>query len=158
MARLTRRRFVQTTASVLAVPYVWRLHGYAAPSETVLHASFGAGGMAASDINALTASKHLRLVAVAEVDESRLGNLQERFPHCTVYKDYRQLLDKEKKSGFGQRLHSRSYACSHRLAGYATRLARVLSKAAHPYHSGSPLDASVGYRKETYHPNGHSDS
>jgi predicted dehydrogenase len=97
MARLSRRRFVQAAASALAVPYVWRRHGYAAPSETVLHASFGAGGMAAADISALTASKHLQLVAVAEVDETRLGNLKQRFPHCTVYKDYRLLLDKEKK-------------------------------------------------------------
>lgn len=96
MARLTRRRFLEVGSTALVGPFVWRRHGYAAPSETVLHASFGAGGMAASDIKALTASKHLQLVAVAEVDEARLGNLKERFPHCTVYKDYRLLLDKEK--------------------------------------------------------------
>jgi predicted dehydrogenase len=52
--------------------------------------------MAAADIGALTASKHLQLVAVAEVDDNRIGHLQQRFPHCTIYKDYRILLDKQK--------------------------------------------------------------
>ena len=82
-------------AAALGAPMVYRAHG-AAPSETVLHASFGADGMAWSDIVSLTASKHLKLVAVAEVDRSRLADVMKKFPDVKVYADWRELLDKEK--------------------------------------------------------------
>jgi predicted dehydrogenase len=94
---MTRRNALKVTAATLAAPFVWRLHAHAAPSETVLHASFGASGMAGADISSLTASKNLKLVAVAEVDESRVADIKKKFPNCTIYKDYRELLDKEKK-------------------------------------------------------------
>src|SRR5262245_46990156 len=97
MSKIPRRAALKAGAATLAAPFVWRLHAHAAPSETVLHASFGASGMAGSDIGSLTASKNLKLVAVAEVDEARLKGFKERFPDCVVYKDYRELLDKEKK-------------------------------------------------------------
>ena len=64
MPRITRRAALAS----FAAPFVWRLHAHAAPSDTVVHASFGAGGMAGSDIGSLTASKNLKLVAVADVD------------------------------------------------------------------------------------------
>jgi predicted dehydrogenase len=74
------------------------LHAHAAPSETVLHASFGSAGMAGSDIGSLTGSKNLKLVAVAEVDanQKNLAALKNRWPELRVYSDYRELLDKEK--------------------------------------------------------------
>lgn len=96
MSKITRRAALKTAAATFTAPFVWRLHAHAAPSETVLHASFGASGMAASDIGSLTASKNLNLVAVAEVDDGRLKGIKERFPDCKIYKDYRELLDKEK--------------------------------------------------------------
>ena len=94
--RVTRRAALKTAATAFGVPFVFRHFATAAPSETVLHASFGAGGMAGSDINSLTASKNLKLVAVAEVDQGRVGDIKKRFPDCRVYDDYRVLLDKEK--------------------------------------------------------------
>ncbi len=98
MPPITRRAALKAAAATFAAPFVWRRHANAAPSETVLHASFGADGMAGSDIGSLTASKHLKLVAVAEVDATarNLGELKKRHPDLTVYTDYRQLLDKEK--------------------------------------------------------------
>lgn len=97
MARITRRTALKAGAATLAAPFVWRLHAHAAPSETVLHASFGAAGMGGADIASLTASKNLKLVAVAEVDDARVGDVKKRFPDCVIYKDYRELLDKETK-------------------------------------------------------------
>lgn len=82
-------------AGTLSAPSVFRLHG-AAPSETLLHASFGASGMAWADINSLTASKHLELVAVAEVDLERVAEVTKKFPRVRIYQDWRRLLDKEK--------------------------------------------------------------
>jgi predicted dehydrogenase len=90
--RITRR----VALGALAAPFVFRHYVRAAPSETLHHASFGADGMAWSDIGSLSASKHLKVVAVAEVDESRLANVKKRFPDVRAYRDWRQLLDKEK--------------------------------------------------------------
>lgn len=94
--QITRRTALKAlTAAGLCGPFTWRLHG-AAPSETLYHASFGAAGMAASDIGSLTASKHVKLVAVADVDLNRTGEIKTRFPDVRIYQDWRQMLDKEK--------------------------------------------------------------
>jgi predicted dehydrogenase len=87
----------QLAAGALAAPFVFRVHTGAAPSETLYHASFGASGMAWADIQSLSASKHLKLVAVAEVDQDRLADVKKRFPDAKIYPDWRELLDKEKK-------------------------------------------------------------
>src|SRR5262245_21644593 len=78
---ITRRTALGQLAAALAAPAVFRAHG-AAPSETLLHASFGAAGMAWADIGSLTASKHLKLVAVADVDLGRVGEVKKQFPGC----------------------------------------------------------------------------
>jgi predicted dehydrogenase len=99
MPKITRRAALKTAAATFAAPFVWRHHAAtAAPSETVLHASFGAGGMAGSDIGSLSGSKNLKLVAVAEVDSNtkNLAELKKKWPDLRVYADYRELLDKEK--------------------------------------------------------------
>jgi predicted dehydrogenase len=95
---VTRRTALKAAAAGLAAPFVYRKFAAAAPSETVLHASFGSSGMAGSDIGSLTGSKNLKLVAVAEVDENQknLAALKKRFPDLRVYTDFRELLDKEK--------------------------------------------------------------
>ncbi len=94
--RISRRAALKGLAAGLAVPSVFRAHAHAAPSETLRHASFGASGQAGSDIGALTASKHLKLVAVADVDLARTADVKKRFPDVRVYQDWRELLDKEK--------------------------------------------------------------
>jgi predicted dehydrogenase len=97
ISQLTRRAALkQLTAVGLALPLVFRHHSGAAPSDTLYHASIGAGGMAGSDIGSLTTSKHLKLVAVADVDLARTAEVKKRFPDVKIYKDWRELLDKEK--------------------------------------------------------------
>jgi predicted dehydrogenase len=91
-----RRTAIQGIAASIAAPMVFRKHLLAAPSETLYHASFGAAGMAGADINSLTASPNLKLVAVADVDLGRAEKLKEKFPDLRVYQDWRDLLDKEK--------------------------------------------------------------
>jgi predicted dehydrogenase len=83
-------------AAGITAPFVFRAHAHAAPSETLYHASFGANGMALGDIGSLTASKHLKLVAVAEVDLDRTAEIRKRFPGAKIYQDWRELFDKEK--------------------------------------------------------------
>ncbi|MFM7096282.1 MAG: Gfo/Idh/MocA family protein [Gemmataceae bacterium] len=94
--KLNRRSAIKTMGMALTAPMVFKRFTQAAPSETLMHASFGAGGMARADINSLTASKNLKLVAVADVDKSRLEELKKSFPDVKVYTDWRELLDKEK--------------------------------------------------------------
>jgi predicted dehydrogenase len=96
-APVTRRTLLtQWAATGIAFPHVMRAHA-AAPSATVYHASFGASGMASSDIESLTASPYLKLVAVADVDRRNLDRIKVSFPFIKVYQDWRELLDKEKK-------------------------------------------------------------
>lgn len=96
MSCISRRSALKRLAATgLAAPFVFRAHA-AAPSETLYHASFGANGMALADIRSLAASKHLKLVAVAEVDSTRIGEVRTAFPDVKVYQDWRQLLDAEK--------------------------------------------------------------
>ncbi len=93
---ITRRALLRGLAAGLAAPAAFRAFG-APPSETVLHASFGASGMGMSDIQSLTQSKHLKLVAVADVDLRRTAQVKKMFPEIRVYQDWRELLDKEKQ-------------------------------------------------------------
>ena len=96
-SRLSRRSALKRfAAATVAAPFVYRHHATAAPSETLYHASFGASGMAGSDIGSLTASKNLKLVAVADVDQARTAEIRKRFPDAKIYQDWRELLDKEK--------------------------------------------------------------
>ncbi len=95
--QIDRRSAIKTLAAgAITAPMVYRTHVSAAPSETVYHASFGASGMAGSDIASLTASKNLKLVAVAEVDLNKVAQLKKNHPDVKVYQDWRELLDKEK--------------------------------------------------------------
>jgi predicted dehydrogenase len=96
-SRHPRRSFLKTLgAAGLTAPFFTRNLLSAPPSETLNHASFGASGMAASDINGITSHPKARLVAVAEVDPGRAEAMQKKFPGLRVYPDWRELLDREK--------------------------------------------------------------
>ena len=96
-SQLTRRTALKAMAATgIGLPFVFSDMSKAGPNETLNHASFGAGGMAGSDIGSLTASRHLRLVAVADVDLNQTVAIRKRFPNVRVYQDWRELLDKEK--------------------------------------------------------------
>lgn len=96
-SRITRRAALKRlAATTFAAPFVFRAHAGVAPSETLYHASFGGNGMALADIRSLTASKNLKLVAVADVDLNRVGEVKKLFPDAKIYQDWRELLDKEK--------------------------------------------------------------
>jgi len=92
----SRRDFLRSAgAAALAAPYFARSLHAAAPSRVLRHASFGASGMAAADIQSLTSNPFVKLVAVADADLSRTKQIREAHPDVRVYQDWRQLLDKE---------------------------------------------------------------
>lgn len=95
----SRRSFINRTAVAGASLPLFNIGvAGASPNEKVNHASFGAGGMAFYDLSRFSRSEHFNLVAVAEVDETRLGKTKEAFPDARVYKDWRVLLEKEHKN------------------------------------------------------------
>ncbi len=92
----SRRAFLKTLgAAGLAVPFFARNLHAAQPSRVLRHASFGASGMAWSDIQAICSNPFVKLVAVAEVDLNRLKLVKDAHPDVKVYQDWRELLDKE---------------------------------------------------------------
>ncbi len=62
-----------------------------------MHASFGAGGMARSDLTEITRHPSVQFVAVADVEPAKADDLKKKFPELRVYQDWRELLDKEKE-------------------------------------------------------------
>jgi predicted dehydrogenase len=93
---LNRRAFLKRTGAAVAVaPFISSGLMAQASNKIVRHASFGASNQALSDINELAKFKELQLVAVAEVDSNRTGEIKKRFPDTKIYQDWRQLLEKE---------------------------------------------------------------
>jgi predicted dehydrogenase len=95
----SRRSFIKsaaTTTAALAGPWFIPRLLSAPPSSRVLHASFGAGGMARADLTEITSHKNAVLVAVADVEPAKANDLKKKWPDLRVYADWRELLDKEK--------------------------------------------------------------
>ncbi|MEO0444906.1 MAG: Gfo/Idh/MocA family oxidoreductase [Verrucomicrobiota bacterium] len=89
---LRRRKFL---GAALATPFLPHHSQSRSPNETIQHASFGAGGMAATDWARLTSHPKLRLIAVADVDLARTDKVKSTFPEVRVYQDWRELLAME---------------------------------------------------------------
>jgi predicted dehydrogenase len=95
--RLNRRSFLRSLSfSAVAAPFVTRGWMGAAPNSRLNHASFGASGMAWADIQSITRHPAVALVAVADVDLSRVSDVKKSFPNARIYQDWRELLEKEK--------------------------------------------------------------
>lgn len=94
--KITRRAALKAAAATLAAPAVFRSFAHAAPSDTLLHVSVGAGGMAASDIGSLTSHKKLKLVAVADVDDTAAAAMKKTFPDIETFRDWREMFEKVK--------------------------------------------------------------
>jgi predicted dehydrogenase len=124
---LRRRSFLKSAGlAALAAPFVTRDLIAKPPNNMLRHASFGAGGMAWSDISELTRFKPVELVAVAEVDLNRTAELRKQFPQTRVYQDWRELLDAE-----GTRLDSVNVSTPDH--GHAVMLMSAMQLGKHVY-------------------------
>jgi predicted dehydrogenase len=94
---LSRRSFLQQLAAgVTVAPFVTRGLLAQSPNGRVNHASFGALGMAWSDLTAIAKNPVVNVVAICDVDLNRTKQAREKFPEARIYQDYRELLEKEK--------------------------------------------------------------
>src|SRR2546427_11790999 len=95
----SRRSFLKTLATTaLGTPFITRRLLAQSPNSVVRHASFGAAGMAWSDVSEFAKFPQFKLVAVAEVDLNRTAELKKKFPEARIYQDWRKLLDQEAKN------------------------------------------------------------
>jgi predicted dehydrogenase len=95
---LSRRRFLQQLGvGAVAAPFITSGWMRSAPNSRLLHASFGASGMAWADLTSITRHPAVTLAAVADVDLTRTGQVREQFPDARIYQDWRELLDREQE-------------------------------------------------------------
>ena len=96
---LSRRACLKTAAAAaLAAPFLSpRLLAQPA-SRTLRHASFGAAGMAWSDLTEIANCPNVEIVAICDVDLDCTVEARKRFPNARIYQDWRQLLDREAKN------------------------------------------------------------
>ena len=95
-----RRDFIKTTVLAGASLPLFNIgRAQSPPNSVIRHASFGAAGQARRDIGNMVGNG-AQLVAVAEVDDAQLALLQKAHPDqpFKVYKDWRELLDKEHRN------------------------------------------------------------
>ena len=87
---LNRRRFLVTSAGVLAAPYFSRSQG--SPNSKLNIACIGTAGRAAGNIEGV---KGENIVALCDVDELSLNKAGEKFPGAKKYRDFRKMLEQK---------------------------------------------------------------
>ena len=98
---LNRRNFIKGaafTAGFFIVPRHVLGRGFIAPSDKLNIAAIGAGGKGESDLIEFAKSPRVNIVALCDVDDRQAKKSRERFPKATYYKDYREMLAKEKNN------------------------------------------------------------
>jgi predicted dehydrogenase len=98
--QVTRRTFIkQVAATSVAVPLIVpRLSMASPPSGKLQHASIGVGGMGAGDLRSIFSSEKVEIVALCDIDANRLKEAGQSFPDARLYRDWREMLDKEEKN------------------------------------------------------------
>src|SRR5260221_10553372 len=99
---VSRRYFIRNAAiaggSFFIVPRHVLGRGFIAPSDKLNIAGIGAGGKGESDLFEFSKSPNVNIVALCDVDDRQCKKSRERFSNAKYYKDFREMLDKEKKN------------------------------------------------------------
>ena len=100
--KFSRRKFIKNASLVSAGFFIVPRHvlgrGFIAPSDKLNIAGIGAGGKGESDLFEFSKSPNLNIVALCDVDDRQCKKSRERFPNATYYKDFREMLQKEKNN------------------------------------------------------------
>jgi predicted dehydrogenase len=97
----SRREFLRTLglagAAFTIVPrHVLGGNGFIAPSDTLYIAGIGAGGKGYSDLTGFAANPKAKIAFLCDVDDRMAVKAREKFPDAIYYRDFREMLDKEK--------------------------------------------------------------
>jgi predicted dehydrogenase len=92
---LTRRQFTSTAALAAVSAAIAPRHVFAgqSPASKLNIAAVGVGGMGAANLKACA---NENIVALCDVDRDYAAKTFALYPKATVYKDYREMLDKQK--------------------------------------------------------------
>ena len=98
----SRRDFLKNTSLAAAGFFIVPRHvlgrGYVAPSDKLNIAGIGAGGKGTSDLAEFAKSPKVNIVALCDVDDRQAVKSRQSFPNAKYYKDFREMLDKEKNN------------------------------------------------------------
>ncbi len=72
--------------------------GYIAPSDTLYIAGIGVGGKGKSDLTGFAKNSKAKIAFLCDVDDVRAKDSIETFPKAKYYRDYREMLEKEKEN------------------------------------------------------------
>src|SRR6478735_12488782 len=99
MANIDRRSFLRTSAAgaalFAAAPYAIGKSGGNDLNGKLRLAAIGNGGKGQDDLQSISASPRVEVVALCDVDASHdhLGWAAEKFPKAAKFNDYRRLMD-----------------------------------------------------------------
>ncbi|PTX18102.1 putative dehydrogenase [Pontibacter mucosus] len=98
----SRRNFMKVGALAAAGFFIVPRHvlgkGYVAPSDRLIVAGIGVGGMGGNDINGVFNSGKADIGFLCDVDDRRAQKSREKFAKAKYYKDWRELFEKEGKN------------------------------------------------------------
>jgi predicted dehydrogenase len=98
----SRRKFIRNAAiaggGFFIIPRHVMGRGFVAPSDKLNIAGIGAGGKGESDLTEFAKSPNVNIVALCDVDDRQAKKSREKFPKASYYRDYREMLDKEKST------------------------------------------------------------
>ena len=98
----SRREFIRNTSLAATGFFIVPRHvlgrGYVAPSDKLRIAGIGVGGKGQSDLSEFAKSPKASIVALCDVDDRSAAKSRANFPNAKYYKDFREMLDKEKNN------------------------------------------------------------
>lgn len=96
----SRRKFIKKFAatSILGTSILKSKFSFSFPSENLSHACIGVGGMGWHDLHEFISHPKVNIVAICDVDSNNLQKAKELLPNARVYRDWRELLEKEDKN------------------------------------------------------------
>src|SRR3954451_1862338 len=97
---MNRRQFLQSAGAATAAAVAWQIvprhvlgRGQVPPSEKVNIAAIGVGGQGPSDLQQLSATGTVNIVAVCDVDPRRTDAMVRKYSGTKPFSDYRKMLD-----------------------------------------------------------------
>ncbi len=95
--QISRRTFINRVAAAgLAAPLILPRLGFASHASGKLqHAAIGVGGQGASDLECIVSSGKVQVYALCDIDEVTLKKAAQRYPGARLYRDWREMLEKE---------------------------------------------------------------
>jgi predicted dehydrogenase len=98
----SRRKFLRNTSVAAAGYFIVPRHvlgrGHIAPSDKLNIGGIGAGGKGGGDLKNFAESPKVNIIALCDVDDRRSAESRKRFPKARYYKDFREMLEKEKNN------------------------------------------------------------